>query len=265
MALMECRFFSEALKLSTSMTVILPQQTSSQIGMDGHAAGGRHQTLYLLHGLSDDDSIWLRRTSIERYAAAYGLAVVMPQVHRSFYTDMKHGNRYWTFLTEELPALARSFFPLSDAREDNFVAGLSMGGYGAFKWALRKPEQFAAAASLSGALDIASFGSDPQHQQRVGELFRLIYGDEPIAGTDNDLLWLLQQQSRLPGPKPALYQCCGTEDFLYEGNLAFRDACRQTDLELEYQEGPGTHEWGYWDARIQDVLAWLPLRKPTGN
>ncbi|WP_020619665.1 alpha/beta hydrolase [Paenibacillus daejeonensis] len=263
MALIECRFFSETLKLSTSMTVILPQRTASQIGMDGKASTGRHQTLYLLHGLSDDDSIWLRRTSIERYASAYGLAVVMPQVHRSFYTDMKRGDRYWTFLSEELPTLARSFFPLSDAREDNFVAGLSMGGYGAFKLALRKPEHYAAAASLSGALDVASLSTDPAHQHLIGELFPLVYGDEPIAGTDNDLLWLLQEQGKKPGPKPELFQCCGTEDFLYDSNLAFRDACRQTDYELAYHEGPGTHEWGYWDARIQDVLAWLPLRKPA--
>lgn len=93
----------------------------------------KHPTLYLLHGLSDDHTIWLRRTSIERYVASMGLAVVMPAVHRSFYTDMDKGYRYWTFISEELPALARSFFPLSDKREDNFAAGLSMGGYGAFK------------------------------------------------------------------------------------------------------------------------------------
>jgi S-formylglutathione hydrolase FrmB len=112
MPLIRCDFFSEALRLSTSMTVILPQETSSQIGMRGTARGGEPPTLYLLHGLSDDDTIWLRRTSIERYAAPLGLAVVMPQVHRSFYTD---------------PALVRAFFRVSDRPEDTFVAGLSMG------------------------------------------------------------------------------------------------------------------------------------------
>ena len=111
--------------------------------------------LYLLHGLSDDDTIWLRRTSIERYVAPLGLAVVMPQVHRSFYTDEAHGNRYWTFLSEELPELVHHFFRLSRRREDTFVAGLSMGGYGALKWALREPERFAAAASMSAAADVA--------------------------------------------------------------------------------------------------------------
>ena len=156
MALIKCDFYSDALGLSTSMHVILPQQTHTQIGMENVTGTGLHPTLYLLHGMSDDDSIWLRRTSIERYVASLGIAVVMPQVHRSFYTDMAEGGQYWTFISEELPKLARSFFPLSPKREDNFVAGLSMGGYGAFKLALRKPDQYAAAASLSGALDMAA-------------------------------------------------------------------------------------------------------------
>lgn len=134
MALIQCQFYSEVLGLSTSMNVILPQATRSQIGMEGKQGTGPHPTLYLLHGLSDDDSTWLRRTSIERYVASMGLAVVMPQVHRSFYTNMEQGAAYWTFISEELPALARSFFPLSDKREDNFVAGLSMGGMVPSNW-----------------------------------------------------------------------------------------------------------------------------------
>ncbi|MFC4779224.1 alpha/beta hydrolase [Paenibacillus sp. GCM10023252] len=316
MAMMQCQFFSEVLSLNTTMTVILPQQTSNQIGMEGKQSAGRerkHPVLYLLHGYSDDDSIWLRRTSIERYAAALGIAVVMPQVHQSFYTDMAYGNRYWTFLSEELPALARSFFPLSEAREDNFVAGLSMGGYGAFKWALRHPNRFAAAASLSGALDMAHpeplIGLNPSREP----LLRLIFGEKAAASGEDDLLWLLEQSksadadsraaasgsaagssraggsatdsramtsgsvagesatgesvavagsSMAGGKLPMLYQCCGTEDFLYGHNVAFRDACLAAGtFELTYEEGPGNHEWGYWDRKIQDVLAWLPIRR----
>ena len=138
------------------MTVLLPQQTATQIGMAGHHSAGSPPVLYLLHGLSDDDTIWLRRTSIERYVAPLGLAVVMPQVHRSYYTDEAYGGRYWTFLSEELPQLVDTFFRLSTDRRDTFVAGLSMGGYGAIKWALRQPHRFAAAASLSGVLDVAA-------------------------------------------------------------------------------------------------------------
>src|SRR4051794_21928841 len=150
MALVRCDFFSDVLGLSTSMTVVLPQATSSQIGMTGATTATDAPVLYLLHGLSDDDTIWQRRTSIERYAAPLGLAVVMPQGARSFYTDEAHGNRYWTFLSEELPQLARSFFHLSDRREAPFAAGLSRGGYGAVKWALRPPDRSPAAATLPG-------------------------------------------------------------------------------------------------------------------
>lgn len=238
------------------MYVILPQPTSGQIGMTGRSAGKLHPTLWLLHGMSDDHTIWLRRTSIERYAAPLGLAVVMPEVGRSYYTDQAHGYRYFSFLSEELPTLARTFFPLSDRRDDNFVAGLSMGGYGAFKWALRRPDQFAAAASLSGGLDIADRGFQANPE------FRDTFGDpEQVAGSDNDLFELARRAAASDGPRPTLYQCCGTEDFLYGANIRFRDHCRALPaLSLTYEEEPGAHEWGYWDKKIQRVLQWLPLK-----
>jgi putative tributyrin esterase len=254
MALIECKFFSETLGLSTAMTVILPQATKSQIGMEGKASAGKHPTLYLLHGLSDDHTIWLRRTSIERYVAPLGLAVVMPAVHRSYYTDMKQGGAYWSFVSEELPEVARSFFPLSDRREDTFAAGLSMGGYGAFKLALRRPDAYAAAASLSGALDARrNNGLHPAEAERV-------FGAPDDPG-GNDLFELAERLAQSGGPKPALFQCCGTEDFLYGDNVRFRDHARRLGLDLTYEEGPGTHEWGYWDANIRRVLEWLPLRR----
>lgn len=261
MALLTCRFYSDTLGLSTSMTVILPQTKKLQLGTDNAASGGKHKTLFLLHGLTDDDTIWVRQTSIERYVAKLGLAVVMPNVHHSFYTDMKYGGAYWTFLTEELPAVARSFFPLSEAREDNFVAGLSMGGYGAFKWALRHPDRFAAAGSFSGALDIAAHIKEIEEFDRV---FKLVFGDKEVQGTADDLLALLEQSAIhqngiQSGMKPLLYQSCGTEDFLYKGNTVFRDACVKTDYELTYKEGPGDHSWAYWDEHIQHFLKWIPL------
>ncbi|MFD3261031.1 alpha/beta hydrolase [Paenibacillus lentus] len=259
MALIQCRFFSEVLGLSTSMTVILPQRAKSQIGMRGSEISGPIPTLYLLHGLSDDDSIWLRRTSLERYVSELGLAVVMPQVGVSFYTDMDAGKRYWTFISEELPYICRSFFPLSEHREDTFVAGLSMGGYGAFKLALRKPGVFSAAASLSGALDVSVNRIDEARRSIDNQsLYRQIFGSQGPQGTQDDLFKLLETVD--PGTAPLLYQCCGTEDFLYEDNVRFRDACIGAGFDLTYEEGPGTHDWTYWDARIQDVLAWLPLK-----
>jgi len=256
MALIDCKFFSETLGLSSSMRVILPEQIDARPGHDARARGTRHATLYLLHGLGDDETIWSRRTSIERYAAKLNLAVVMPNVHRSFYVNMKHGLRYWDFVSDELVHKARSFFPLSLRREDTFVAGLSMGGYGAFLLGLRKPEQYAAAASLSGALDITLAA-------RHGEDHALAFGAEPRAGSDLDLFELAQKLAASDGRRPRLYQCCGTEDFLYEENVRFRDHLRALPFDHTYEEGPGEHEWSYWDRMIQRVLDWLPLRAQT--
>ena len=254
MALIRCDFFSEVLELSTSMTVLLPQATQAQIGMQGQARAGDPPVLYLLHGLSDDDTIWLRRTSVERYVAPLGLAVVMPQVHRSFYCDQVHGGRYWTFLAEELPAVVAGFFRVSQRREDTFVAGLSMGGYGAFKWALRHPDRFAAAASLSGALDLGRL-------QREGDrapLMAATFGDRSVAGSDDDLFRLLAQAQ--PATLPPLYLSCGSEDALIGDNRRFIAAAAERGVALTSEIAPGEHEWGCWDAGIRDVLDWLPLR-----
>jgi putative tributyrin esterase len=255
MAFIQCSFYSESLGISTSMSVILPQQTQSQIGMAGNVIAAKHPTLYLLHGLSDDHTVWMRRTSIERYVSELGIAVVMPSVHRSFYEDMANGMSFWTFVSEELPAIARSFFPLSDKREDNFVAGLSMGGFGAFKLALNCPEQYAAAASLSGALI-----ADNVYTLNPSDA-RLIYKDqESIMGSSSDLLAMAERLANSDHPKPLLYQICGTEDFLYEDNKQFREFVEALDLSLKYVEAPGEHSWAFWDEHIQHVLNWLPIK-----
>ncbi len=263
MAWMECRFRSEVLQLSTAASVLLPRNGEADENADRNrddATGDSgFPTLWLLHGLSDDHTAWLRRTSLERYVGSHNLAVVMPAVHRSFYNDMHSGLRYWTFLSEELPTLMRSWFRLSAERSDNFVAGLSMGGYGAFKWALRRPELFTAAASLSGALDMATHVRTGERVDR--EEWRWMFGEpEQVRGSDNDLLALLDRIAARPGACPSLYQCCGTGDFLYQHNLTFRDRARKLSLPLTYEEHAGEgHEWGYWDRMIQRVLAWLPL------
>ncbi|HZM83936.1 MAG TPA: alpha/beta hydrolase family protein [Candidatus Limnocylindrales bacterium] len=253
MARLRCDFFADTLGLSTTMTVLLPQP-NAQIGVHAGAIATEPPTLYLLHGLSDDDTAWTRYTSIERYAAELGLAVVMPQVHRSFYADEAQGHRYWTFLSEELPAIVHRFFKLSPRREDTFVAGLSMGGYGAFKWALRQPQRFAAAASLSGVLDIAERAQAPRSDDDT-RMFQRIFGEAPLTGTINDLNWLIEQAAETPH----LYVCCGTEDVLHPGNLTFIDACRAKNIAVTTDFGPGEHDWTYWDARIRDVLAWLQV------
>ena len=234
MALIHCDFFSEVLGLNTSMVVVIPERPLSTITASPNY---KFPTLYLLHGLSDDHTIWQRRTAIERYAEAKGIAVVMPAVHRSFYTDMSNGHRYWTHVSEEVPARARDMFPLSAKREENFVAGLSMGGYGAFKMALSHPDRFAAAASLSGALDAATLAKG---REVVWENeMRTVFGDlDAISGSDNDLYHLAAQVAQSDQPKPKLFQWCGTEDPLYEINVEFRDFMQTLSFDYTYTEVP---------------------------
>jgi len=141
MALLHVDFFSGVLEKCTSMDVILPQNTKNQIGLKGNARNGKYKTAYLLHGMSDDQTIWQRRTSIERYVSEYGIAVVMPDGGLSFYTDMCYGLPYWTFFSVELPKICREFFPqMSDRKEDTLAAGVSMGGLWSLEaraWSLR--------------------------------------------------------------------------------------------------------------------------------
>lgn len=215
-----------------------------------------HPTLYLLHGRSDDHTVWQRFTSIERYVRTTGLAVVMPNVHRSFYTDMHQGGRYFAFVNEELPALAQDQFRLSPRREDTYVAGLSMGGYGALKLAMLEPDRFAAAAALSPVTDILQRYRDGSALDRA-ELVR-VFGSPEQLDAENDLFALARDFAAHEGLKPRLYQCCGTEDFLYDQNARFQEHAKGLKLGLTWEEHAGFgHTWDYWDQQIQRALEWM--------
>lgn len=257
MALLHLNFFSTALDLSCSMDVILPEPERLKNGVLTEKKK-LYPVLFLLHGLSDDHTIWQRRTSIERYAIEKNVAVIMPAVDRSFYTDMSRGNRYWTYISEEVPNIARFYFPVSPARKDNFVAGLSMGGYGAMKLGLTYPDRFAASASLSGAVDIAQIikGNGRAWRQEMHNIF----GDlKKVEGGKNDLFALANLLAVSKWRKMPLFVCCGTEDFLIGSNRKFRDHLKGCNLNLTYEESLGAHDWGYWDQMIQRVLEWLPI------
>lgn len=253
MAFLTVNFASSVLEVQASMNVILPEAA-----LDAKDARP-YPTLYLLHGLYGDHTDWLRRTNIERYVANMNLAVIMPAVGRSFYTNQVNGYNYWTFISEEVPRKAEEFFHLSNKREDRFAAGLSMGGYGAFKLGLSCPHRFAAVGSLSGAVNMGGLANriDEAPTMRKKE-FEDIFGDiAALPGSQNDLLHLASNVKNCP----QLYMACGTEDFLYQDNLTFKAHAEKLGLPLTYSEQSGTHEWGYWDKTIQDVLAWLPIRK----
>jgi S-formylglutathione hydrolase FrmB len=251
MALLDIHFRSHVLDFQTAAYVVLPEEALRR----AQAQGRKMKVFYLFHGRTDDHTNWLRNSRIEQHAEAAGIAVVMPNAHRSFYTNMARGFRYFDFVTEEVPELMCAMLPISNEREDTFVAGLSMGGYGAMKAALTKPEKYAAVASLSAVYDLPLPG---RPDSELPEL-RDVFGDlDAIKGSEHDLYALVERLRNVP-QKPRIFQCCGTEDFLYDSNVEFRDHVRSLNFALDYtyEEGPGDHVWPYWDTMIQRVLSWL--------
>ncbi len=251
MAFFEANFYSESLGLQTTVNVIMPQRhTDGQIGVEGKAGNAEYKCLYLLHGLSDDHSIWLRRTSIERYADEYGICVVMPFGGKSFYTDMKYGEQFYTYISEELPRLMYEFFGISQKRENNFIAGLSMGGYGALKIGLKNPEKYAACAGLSSVADIRSW------TKGCPDLMASVFGENPQVPDSEDLFCIAENADK-NALKPRVYMGVGTEDFLYEDNVRLRDKFQTLGFDYTYRESSGTHCWTFWDEYIQYVMNWM--------
>lgn len=249
MALITLKFYSEALQMQTEVYVAIPQKNSNgEIGIGNNAGEGKYKCLYLLHGLSDDHTIWLRRTSIERYAADYGICVVMPCGGRSFYTDMKYGAKYYTYIAKELPRVIGEFFNVSDKREDTFIAGLSMGGYGALKIALRENDRFCAAAGLSSVADI--------YREDFKKTLVPVFGDNIEIPREDDLFSLVESKNN-EEQKPRLFMTIGTEDFMYKDNLRLKEKIEALDYDYTYTEAAGEHSWDFWDDKIQDALKWM--------
>lgn len=234
MAHIQMTYRSEVLICDTELHIYLPE---------GIQKGETYPVLYLLHGLGDNAASWDKYSSIGRYVQDKKLIVVMPYGGKSFYIDEAYGDKYYTYIAKELPDMIEATFPASDKR---FIAGLSMGGYGAFRIALKNPERYLAAASFSGAVDIEALL--PFDEER----FIGVTGGDFVSSEMD--LFVLAKQAEQAKKCPMLYQWCGTEDFLYEGNIKFKDFMQNTTLEYTYAEGPGAHEWKYWDAQIKVFL-----------
>lgn len=252
MALLEVHYFSRVLSKSTTMNVILPEYREGPV-----------KTLWLLHGWSEDSSAWQRFSGIERFVNGKNIAVVMPDAHLSFYNDMAHGPAYFTQITQELPEIVHTMFGLSREREDNFIAGLSMGGYGALKLGLSCPEQYAGAGCFSASNFVAGFSDPKSTLRRPGKQWRdwmdNIYGEEfdHLRGSRQDVYYLAQQILEEGKPCPKIYHCIGTEDGGYSSAVETRDFFQSlpgNPFDYLYTEGPGVHDWHFWDAHIAQCL-----------
>ena len=243
MSLSEVRFFSQALQKSTSAFVIHPDSSVPR----------PYHCMLLLHGLSDDQSIWQRRTSIERYVSGKPIIVVMPDGGRGFYVDALQGYQYLQAIAYELPEIIQHHYTVDGKW---CTAGLSMGGYGALRVALERPEMFRSAVSHSGAVIIGRYypsskaGAENERQDSFLKEFLPVFGEvEP--GGPNDLVALAQKAS----PLPALRFDCGTEDFLLESNRTLDKELTELGIKHEYEEFPGEHTWEYWDEHIQEAIS----------
>lgn len=256
MALMEMNYYSKALNSQVAINVILPEVNKKQDGVG--AIGTTYKTLYLLHGLSDNCNSWIRFTAIERYAKDYNIAVVMPSVGRSWYSDTAYDANFFTFITKELPEVCQGYFKgMSERREDNFVAGLSMGGYGAMKAFLTHPETYGGCASLSGSLDITRKGRPYNINEWRGNFGFDIPDALALEGTKNDLFALLHNYPKADYPNSKFFMWCGTEDPLIKINRVFDKTLEELNIDHVYTESEGDHSWKWWDLHIQDVLAYL--------
>ena len=249
-AFCQCVFFSESLGKCVNVNVLVPQNTNSNIGIDSMQSEKKlFPVIYLLHGLSDDHTIWMRRTALELFASSYEYIIVMPDGGRSFYRNKASGEKYKDFITDDLPKFIESTFPASTERKDRFICGLSMGGYGALALAFEKPDRYAKAAAFSSVADIQYFVYNLSETER-----RAIFGDcKDLRGTNDDLFFLAEKVLDSP-VRPEVFLACGTEDFLYESNKKFRKHLDELKFPYTYVETPGIHNWYFWNEQIKNAL-----------
>ena len=252
MGVVRYTFYSQALGEQTNIMAIVPTYEPWRHTEGCKKFYGNYEkkkTLYLLHGGSDDSTLYLRRTCIEEYAYERELVVIFPEVRNSFYGNMVHGKNYFTYLTEELPKIVENLFPVSTKSEDRYVLGNSMGSHGSFKWALNRPDFFAAAVGMSGAGDLEELGFYDRMPDRVINSFGTL---EEYRGSYNDFKYLYNKHLAEGTKMPRLYACCGTEDGFYAGAKKFAEDAKAKGVPILFEEGEGGHTWSFWDK-------WLPI------
>ena len=266
MAFIQVSFMSKTLMRTVPLQVILPVDkfTFGQPEREEKP----FKTLYLLHGIFGNETDWVHGTRIQRWAEEKNLAVVMPAGENAFYVDQPSiGAMHGQFIGEELVEITRKMFPLSHKREDTFIAGLSMGGYGAIRNGLKYHDTFGYIAGLSSAmiLEKANVADDssPMFFEKKSFL-ESVFGDlSKIQDCEINPEWIAGNMKEDGIPFPHMYLACGLDDPLLSPNRKFRDTMRELGVDVTYEEGPGAHEWDFWNRYIKKVLEWLPLDKDS--
>jgi S-formylglutathione hydrolase FrmB len=267
MSLVTMNFESQYLNGNTTISVILPDKPRNQRAEEFYESGRKYKVLWLLHGGFGDYSDWLRKSSIELYASEKNLIVVMPSALNSGYTNWSNdmmGYFMFDYFFKELMPLIYNWFPASDKRKDNFIAGLSMGGGGTLKYALSHPEKFSAAACLSAAPsnphDVDTDSNSPINKRFMIEVNNMGGMEAYLKSHNNTWDKLAEYVGKKTLPK--LYFACGTDDFGFERYLKFKKYIKKLSLPAAFEEIKGYgHEWRFWDLTIQHALTFFGLDK----
>ncbi|MEG0762401.1 MAG: alpha/beta hydrolase-fold protein [Oscillospiraceae bacterium] len=255
MAYIKLALRSNALQSRIGINLYYPTDLPLEVGNEVKGV------LTLLHGYSNSSDDWVQMSAASRYAADNGLILVMPDCGNSFYTDMVYGGAYYTFMTQELPEQLSAIFNLPTDREHNYIAGLSMGGYGALLLGLSCPQKYSAIASFSGAVDV-KYMIEKGGKDFADSAFTSIFGSNLTVPDTSDLFILARKASVLPDAlKPRIMCICGSKDdepfFIKEQNHRFNEVMRTLPLEYKYLEWDGIHEWCVWDRALTEAIGFF--------
>lgn len=265
MAFIQMNIMSQSLMRTVPVNVILPADKMVLPGMPKRE-DKPYKTLYLLHGIFGNYTDWVCGTRIQRYAEENDLAVVMPSGDNSFYVDRTDSNNlYGGFVGKELVELTRKMFPLSREREDTFIGGLSMGGFGALRNGLKYSDTFGYIVCLSGALhleqmaartkDVGFFIENKSYAESCfGDLTR-------VLESDKNPKYLAKQRKAAGKALPKIYMACGDQDSLLTVNKEMAAFLKEQGADVVFEVGPGNHEWDFWDAYIKKAIGWLPTEQ----
>ena len=248
--------YSQNLEMNNQITIIVPNSFKKN---------NKYKVAYLLHGIHGDSDSWLDNTMLPIYAREKNIVFVMPSVNRSFYCDTKSGQKFFSYVADELPRITQSVFNVTSERDKTAVIGASMGGYGAFKIGMSRPEKFGFVGAFSSAIlpikDYLDANRTEEQKQKQREIWGsqmvddmlAIFGEDLRYDPDDDILELAKcvEKSKY---NPKIYMACGYDDYLYEDNKMFQEKMKELKLDFTYEEWEGEHDWFFFDEALEKSI-----------